>query len=214
MPLSPPQDYRKTAFTHRRGLAADRPLASDVLQGTLYFSTNLGILERSTGIVWELYSIYPGNIPVIGPPGIDGIDGEEFSFNIPDNDRLVTEVNFTPVIQGSGGQSGQVYATQSGLCTKIGRLVTFEITVKLSTLGTITGFVFIGGQPFSASTSNQSFPVLWDAMTTAFVFMTSFMSGANIIPTAAIAAATSLTTLVQGDLSNTSQFQMSGSFSI
>jgi len=56
MPLFPPQDYRKTAFTHRRGLRTDQPLATDVLPGTLYFVTDEIIIERSTGVVWESYS--------------------------------------------------------------------------------------------------------------------------------------------------------------
>lgn len=55
MSLFPPQAYRKTEFTHRIGLAADKPLASDVLIGTLYFSTNTLVLERSNGTIWESY---------------------------------------------------------------------------------------------------------------------------------------------------------------
>lgn len=58
MPLSPPQDYRKTRFTHRSGLAADKPAAADVLPGTLYFSTDTGAIERSNGSSWAAY----GNI--------------------------------------------------------------------------------------------------------------------------------------------------------
>lgn len=56
MPLFPPQDYRKTAFTHRRGTFAARPAATDVLAGTLYFATDTGIIYRSDGSVWETYS--------------------------------------------------------------------------------------------------------------------------------------------------------------
>jgi hypothetical protein len=55
MPLNPPQGYRKTAFTHRRGLRVDQPLATDVLNGTLYFVTNENVIERSNGTVWESY---------------------------------------------------------------------------------------------------------------------------------------------------------------
>jgi hypothetical protein len=50
-----PQDYRKTAFTHRIGLAVDRPEPDEVLEGTLYHSTDTGITERSNGIEWETY---------------------------------------------------------------------------------------------------------------------------------------------------------------
>ncbi len=56
MPLNPPQAYRKTAYTHRRGTAAARPAAADVLPGTLYFATDTFVITRSTGVVWESYS--------------------------------------------------------------------------------------------------------------------------------------------------------------
>lgn len=56
MPLNPPQDYRKTRFTHRIGLRVDQPLATDVLEGTIYFVTDELVLERSNGTIWEAYS--------------------------------------------------------------------------------------------------------------------------------------------------------------
>lgn len=55
MPLNPPQDYRKTGFIHRIGLAADKPAATDVLVGTLYNSSDIGITERSDGTTWTPY---------------------------------------------------------------------------------------------------------------------------------------------------------------
>ena len=55
MPLLP-ADYRKTAQTHRRGTRADQPAATTVLAGTIYYVTDEGALERSTGAAWESYS--------------------------------------------------------------------------------------------------------------------------------------------------------------
>ena len=46
-------NYRKTRGIIERGTAASRPAAADVLQGTLYFSTDTLVLERSTGSAWE-----------------------------------------------------------------------------------------------------------------------------------------------------------------
>jgi len=60
-----PVDYRKTALTHRRGLSTDRPDPTTVLPGTLYFSEDLQIVERSDGIAWEIYSITPETIPFV-----------------------------------------------------------------------------------------------------------------------------------------------------
>lgn len=76
MPLYPPQDYRNTDQTHRIGLAADRPAAADVLPGTLYFSTNTLVLERSDGVAWANYSPSGGTPGVQGGIGPSGLDGE------------------------------------------------------------------------------------------------------------------------------------------
>ena len=39
-----------------RGLAADKPLATDVAPGTLYYSSDTQVTERSDGTTWESYS--------------------------------------------------------------------------------------------------------------------------------------------------------------
>lgn len=39
-----------------RGVAASRPLATAVAPGTLYFSTDTGVTERSDGTTWQSYS--------------------------------------------------------------------------------------------------------------------------------------------------------------
>lgn len=57
MPLVPPQRFRKVDGIHRIGLAAARPLASDVLAGTLYFSIDTLALERSNGTTWDVFSV-------------------------------------------------------------------------------------------------------------------------------------------------------------
>jgi hypothetical protein len=51
-----PQAFRSAAAIHRAGLAAARPAADDVLAGTLYFSTDTGVTERSDGTTWAAYS--------------------------------------------------------------------------------------------------------------------------------------------------------------
>src|SRR5882672_7481448 len=79
-------NYRKTRKTHSRGSRASQPLATDVLEGTLYFVTDEGVIERSNGIIWESFSgtgsgsisnaISPILIPVLdGEDGIDGFPG-------------------------------------------------------------------------------------------------------------------------------------------
>jgi hypothetical protein len=39
-----------------RGIAADKPVATDVAKGTLYYSTDLGITEQSDGTNWNDYT--------------------------------------------------------------------------------------------------------------------------------------------------------------
>src|SRR3990167_910218 len=55
---------------------------------------------------------------------------------------------WTPIIGGTGGQSGQAYSSQVGRYTKIGRLVFIAVSAQLSTEGTITGSAQISGLPF------------------------------------------------------------------
>jgi len=73
MPLNPPQDYRKTAFTHRRGSRINQPAATDVLPGTLYFVVEEFVTERSNGATWDSYSDSPirgVNTPVLLAPEV------------------------------------------------------------------------------------------------------------------------------------------------
>jgi hypothetical protein len=94
MPLSP-ADYRKTRYTHRRGTAAARPAAADVLAGTLYFSTDTLVLERSTGAAWESYSVSipvftAGSVIFAGASGELAQDNTNFFFDDTNNILRVT----------------------------------------------------------------------------------------------------------------------------
>lgn len=46
-------EYRKTRNTQMRGLRADQPLATDVIEGTIYYVTDEQVLERSNGTTWD-----------------------------------------------------------------------------------------------------------------------------------------------------------------
>jgi len=64
------------------------------------------------------------------------------------------EGTFTPTFAFSGGSTGVAYSEQSGRYTKIGRQVTVECELILSSKGSSTGRVQIGGLPFT-SISNE-----------------------------------------------------------
>lgn len=66
------------------------------------------------------------------------------------------EGTWTPVIGGSGGTSGQGYATQVGTYLKVGQLVYASYVVQISTEGTITTDAQIQGLPFTVANISQS----------------------------------------------------------
>jgi len=45
-----------------RGLGVDRPLPTAVAPGTLYYSSDIEVTERSNGTAWESYSDAGGSI--------------------------------------------------------------------------------------------------------------------------------------------------------
>lgn len=122
------------------------------------------------------------------------------------------EGTWTPVIIGDSGQAGQVYATQTGAYTKIGRQVTLRFELSFSTEGTFTGsYLLISGFPFvsAASPSTVSAGQFYFAnMATNYITI-----GAQIYETtnsaylwAITTAATSRTYVGTTDLTNSSQF--------
>lgn len=150
----------------------------------MYYVTDEQVLERSTGSAWEQYSV------------------------------TYVQGTWTPTIGGTGGQSGQVYSSQSGTYTKIGNVVVFRCAVVLSTLGSITGQVQIAGLPFTVS-GTVYVTLGWDAMTTSYVNMSGFaLTGTTTIVLRGITAAatSSLSAIAQADLSNTSGLFASGTY--
>jgi hypothetical protein len=61
------------------------------------------------------------------------------------------ELQFTPYFAGSGGQSGQAYASQIGHCVKVGKRVVVTMHMNLTTVGTISGGLRVAGLPFAAA---------------------------------------------------------------
>jgi hypothetical protein len=87
------------------------------------------------------------------------------------------EGTWTPVIGGSGGQSGQSYSLQSGTYTKIGRRVLARFDAQLSAKGTITGNARISGFPFAPAARQTVALGYWDALNTADLTNTSRLIG-------------------------------------
>lgn len=120
------------------------------------------------------------------------------------------EGTWTPAFLGSGGQSGQAYTAQTGSYIKVGKKVFCSGDIILSTLGTITSTVFIGGLPFTTATSGARcvlYVGYWTALTTSVIWIGGYTNAndTSITLTFRPSAGTAVSTLVQGDLSNTTE---------
>ncbi len=138
----------------------------------------------------------PGNLDAATKGGNNAFTGSN-SFAINPLDLLVGQLKFpatqnpssnantlddyeegtwTPVIGGSGGQSGQTYGLQDGRYVKYGKWVNIIALVLFSgavgAKGTITGVVEIQGLPFALGTQYSTGPCLWDQIVIPPVYMT------------------------------------------
>lgn len=126
------------------------------------------------------------------------------------------EGTWTPTMTGSTSATGQTYSAQSGTYTKVGRKVTIIGRLTLSTLGTITGIVEIGGLPFACAASGWA-PVqigLFAAMGANFSSLCGYVNaGTSVIQLSGIKTATTgSSTLVQADLSATTDLMFSATY--
>ena len=123
------------------------------------------------------------------------------------------EGTWTPIIGGTGGQSGQSYSGQAGYYTKIGRMVYAQCRVALSAKGTITGNVLLKGLPFTAdgAIGYGAGVSYWYGLATNWVYVFVSISGGTTQcevrgAQSAVSESSSLTTT---DIGNTSQFNAS-----
>lgn len=106
-------------------------------QDALYVRGSDGVVQLPLGQLW-----FPGTPnPSADPTTLDDY----------------REPTFTPTLLGSGGQSGQVYASRVGASVKVGRAVTCSGEITLSTVGTFSGYILLGGLPFTVGASGGLF---------------------------------------------------------
>jgi hypothetical protein len=122
------------------------------------------------------------------------------------------EGTWTPTIISSGG--GAATSTNSGVYTKVGRKVTFQGRVILTSKGTLAaGTITFGGLPFTSSANY--FPCTvgsFAALTTAVTFITGLViaSTTTMDIRYVAAASTAVSQLTVADLSNTTDLIFSG----
>lgn len=162
-----------------------------------------------------------GLFGAIGPPGIDAEEAE-FPYLIPGpagsgGGVTPTYGSWTPVIGGSGGQSGQTYNIQVGRYAKVDKLIHIQCYVGLTAKGTITGNIQIQGLPFTALNVSNAYSFLalqWFSLATTWVNI-----GAEPTPNStavtlygAVVAAVSLGALGTADIANNTQFILGGTY--
>lgn len=120
------------------------------------------------------------------------------------------EGNWTPVLGGSGGTSGQVYVVQYGRYVKVGRLVTAYFFVQMSTLGTLTTAAQIQGLPFVTENVTFQHPSVtigyWTNFTNGFGHVSGYVvpnDTAISLTGSPVGTPTGMANIVQADLANT-----------
>lgn len=127
------------------------------------------------------------------------------------------EGNWTPVLGGSGGTSGQTYSTQVGRYTKIGKLVFVQGYFVLTAKGTITGNCRIEGLPFTALNVSNAFSTLgveWFNTTGTYVTIRAEVTPNSTLASifAATAAAASLANVTTAGISDTTSMVVAGCY--
>ena len=129
------------------------------------------------------------------------------------------EGTWTPVLTGTTSASGVVYDTQTGVYTKVGNRVTFNVTVNLSNKGTIAGYLKITGLPFTngvgqngITTTKASNVVMgnyfkaWAPVYGSSAFMYLFMVKENVD--------TGTSQMDTDEITNNTEFEITGSYSV
>lgn len=125
------------------------------------------------------------------------------------------EGSWTPTIEGSGSSSGVSYGVQYGGYIRISRLVIAEFRVILSSKGTLTGVVLIGGLPFAIDSSSPAITMIpfFQDMATAWTCIGGRSSSSTkLLLQGMQSAGTGSGALSPSDLSNTTAFYGSVSY--
>lgn len=230
MPLTP-ADYRKTANIHRIGVDADRPAATDVLPGTLYFATDTFILSRSDGVTWTELPLVPnlhvtthedgGSDPISGDisPNFVNLIGGSLVFpyvHIPNFDpNALTDYlhsSYTPELTFGGANTGIVCDIQFAEFIKIGHFVVITVNLRLTSKGSATGNAEISLPYTSISIGGGFYTALsnMDASIVSGVYGTMVSTGTTIILTTPVS--TGNLTVTDAHFTNTSAIVFVGFF--
>ena len=124
------------------------------------------------------------------------------------------EEAFTPAVTFGGAAVGMTFSSQVGTATKKGREISFTARLFLSAKGSSTGDAVVTGLPVAANAA-QSFPCtlyLVQGITFADVPQALLTGGGTTIALTEVTKAGVVTTLTNADFTDTSQFEISGTY--
>lgn len=125
---------------------------------------------------------------------------------------------FTPAIAFGGGTTGITYNNQTGVYTRIGRVVFFNVTVGITSKGSSTGAATLTGLPLAASGAGQYVIVNnGGGITYPATYLQLLANLNNGATTAALIATTSVsgnTNLTDVEFNNTTTFNVNGFYAV
>jgi hypothetical protein len=122
------------------------------------------------------------------------------------------EGNFTPVVTFGGGSTGITYTAQSGVYTRVGRLVHVEIVILLSSKGSSTGAAVITGLPLTVAQSTAAAGIQASALTAGVgdTYLMAVFNGAATTITLQDIAAGLAASITDVDFTNTTLLRIGG----
>ncbi len=129
-----------------------------------------------------------------------------------DKIELIAPVDgsWTPVLKFGGGVTGITYGTQSGIYTKIGNVVFFELFVILTSKGSDNGVATITGLPFPNNANQKMYYAQGDNISVLFQALL-LAAGSSL---ALYSQATTAAALSDANFANNSNFKIVGSYGI
>lgn len=142
----------------------------------------------------------------IADPSVQGVQFP--SANVPSTDAncldAYAEASFTPALKLGGAAVDMAYGTQVGRSTRVGRLVTFNLHLTLTALGSSTGAATITGMPVAAVADAE---YAFHGLLAGTGPIVATLSGTTLTLLKSTGAA-----LANTDLANTSDLRLSGSY--
>jgi hypothetical protein len=122
------------------------------------------------------------------------------------------EGNFTPVVTFGGGSTGITYSAQSGVYTRIGRLVHVEIVILLTSKGSDTGAAVITGLPLTVAQSTAAAGIQASSLTAGVgdTYLMAVFNGAATTITLQDIAAGLAASITDVDFTNTTLLRIGG----